>query len=46
MFKAAGFTLGYELHAYLGKVGEGERNFAAAEKHYSAALSSKVAYSP
>eukprot|EP00434_Breviolum_minutum_P037376 symbB.v1.2.033140.t1/scaffold4076.1/size45104/5 len=38
----AGFTLGYELHAYLGKVAEGERNFASAEKHFSAALSSKA----
>ncbi|CAJ1405097.1 unnamed protein product [Effrenium voratum] len=40
--EAAGFTLGYELHAYLGKVAEGERNLSAAEKHYSAALSSKA----
>lgn len=38
----AGFTLGYELHAYLGKIAEGERNFPTAEKHFSAALSSKA----
>eukprot|EP00913_Durusdinium_trenchii_P007599 g7140.t3 len=40
--EASGFTLGYELHAYLGKAAEGERNFATAEKHFSAALSSKA----
>eukprot|EP00930_Biecheleria_cincta_P082443 TRINITY_DN72178_c0_g1_i1.p1 TRINITY_DN72178_c0_g1~~TRINITY_DN72178_c0_g1_i1.p1 ORF type:complete len:1736 (-),score=337.57 TRINITY_DN72178_c0_g1_i1:53-5203(-) len=40
--EAAGFTLGYEIHAYLGTAAERERNFIAAEKHFAAALSSKA----
>eukprot|EP00931_Biecheleriopsis_adriatica_P056155 TRINITY_DN33278_c0_g1_i1.p1 TRINITY_DN33278_c0_g1~~TRINITY_DN33278_c0_g1_i1.p1 ORF type:complete len:1708 (-),score=448.60 TRINITY_DN33278_c0_g1_i1:75-5198(-) len=40
--EAAGFTLGYELHAYLGAAAERERNAASAEKHFAAALSSKA----
>lgn len=40
--EASGFTLGYELHAYLGKLAEAERSSSLAEKHYSAALASKA----
>jgi len=39
--EAPGFTLGYELHAYLGGIHERERDTTNAEKHYTAALSSK-----
>lgn len=35
------FTLGYDLHAYLGGVLERERSHSAAERHFSAALSCK-----
>ncbi|CAE7227742.1 unnamed protein product [Symbiodinium sp. CCMP2592] len=40
--EASGFSLGYELHAYLGKLAEAERSSSMAEKHYSAALASKA----
>jgi len=37
----SGFTLGYELNAYLAVTLEREHDVAAAEKHYTLALSSK-----
>ncbi|CAE8612636.1 unnamed protein product [Polarella glacialis] len=39
--EAAGFTLGFELHSYLGTALERERNYVAAEKHFAAALRAK-----
>lgn len=40
--EASGFTLGYDLHVFLGSNQEKQQDYALAEKHYAKALDSKA----